>query len=118
MDADKHKAYEFPPDSTWMLSGEPEGIYRLLGSDTETSILRDFRWNLGPDTALSTQIEPYLVGNTLVGSASTCGGGLTVEQVGDVSTLNPSVSSSISDDLPEKSSISECSAEKPASETT
>ncbi|KAM7468483.1 hypothetical protein LguiB_016045 [Lonicera macranthoides] len=119
---DRDKVDQFSTESNWTIGGESDGLY-FIGSDRENTILSEFGWNIRPETTHGgfgdlDLIEPDLEGSTelsLPESTSTSAVTGPVEKIGDA---NPSVSSTSSDDHPEKSTVSECSGEKPLSETT
>ncbi|KAJ9174185.1 hypothetical protein P3X46_017240 [Hevea brasiliensis] len=120
----------FATDSNWNLGSDSDNVNYFFASDRESSILREFGWNLHPG---HTSSEPGSFGDLdridaenlvfapesssgLQGSVSGGGGGGGCDdQAGmgrsesggaggaDVSTSNPSVSSSSSEDPPDKS---------------
>lgn len=108
---------EFSPESSWTLSDD---VY-FFGTDRESSILREFGWNLQPELRFGDfdRIVPELTQgarvslpeSSTVSSAAQAG---AVEKVGDASMLNQSVSSSSSEDPAEKSTDSGAGGKLPA----
>ncbi|CAK9186184.1 unnamed protein product [Ilex paraguariensis] len=114
-------ANEFSIQSSWGLGGDSDSVYSFFGNDRESTILNEFGWNLQtPDTAGSEAggirefdpIESELAGNSAVQSLPERDSAFQevqtgiIEKVGDASISNPSVSSSSSEDHPEKSTAS------------
>ncbi|KAF8389739.1 hypothetical protein HHK36_024258 [Tetracentron sinense] len=110
----------FSSGSSWKLGGQMDDGY-FFNNDQESSILREFGWDLQPeiDRNYETGSFPkfYRIDSDLEGSflfpknrSSQCSSqAIPIESVdlsGDVSTSNPSVSSSSSEELPEQSTAS------------
>ncbi|KAL4384218.1 hypothetical protein GQ457_15G004700 [Hibiscus cannabinus] len=107
---------EFTSDSSWTLSGGgPDSVSKSVNYffDGESSILSEFGWDLPTDHADEFGRFEFLAGNFSgsqscaaaddVARCSVSGTVLNPGGTADVSTSNPSVSSSSSEDPPEKS---------------
>lgn len=113
---------DFSTESSWTLGGDSDGVY-FFGSDRESTILSEFGWNLQTDNSEASgadfvdfdRIDSNFAGNSCVtlpessrapaASAVRCDGGETAVQARPAEN-NQSVSSSTSEDLPEKSTAS------------
>ncbi|KAK2636095.1 hypothetical protein Ddye_030887 [Dipteronia dyeriana] len=105
----------FTSDSSWTLGGQDaaESVnFFFSGSDRESSILSQFGWNLHPETSsFADHDRSDLAGSISYGFTESSTGSLqqaaptttNLARSADVSTPNPSVSSSSSEDPTEKS---------------
>ncbi|KAF8378770.1 hypothetical protein HHK36_030119 [Tetracentron sinense] len=112
---------DFPSDSSWTLGNQTDNSY-FFNSNQESSILSEFGWNYQPESDRNRENEGFsefdqidldersdfagsfqLPGNR---SSQSPNPAVPTESVG-VSSSNPSVSSSSSEELPEKSTESD-----------
>lgn len=105
----------FYTESSWRLGDDSvdSAAYFFGSDDRESSILSEFGWNLQPDNSVSgadfDRIDSNFGGNrTLATLPESSDGTITgsetpVQSIRSAEVNNPSVSSSTSEDLPEKS---------------
>lgn len=131
-DSDKlDPSSDFCTESSWTLGGADSDMYSTFfqDRDRESSILSEFGWNLQPENSL---VDFDRIENTFAGDSTFPATSRVINpsshnidsvvremevQTGPTAENNQSVSSSTSEDLPEKSTASASSAEKATPET-
>lgn len=128
---------DFSTESSWTLGADSDNMFSTFfpDRDRETSILSEFGWNLHPNIHTSHNfVDLDRIHNNFAGSSTfpaitrvtdhqnpssnTESAVREMEaQTGPTADNNQSVSSSTSEDLPEKSTASASSSEKVAPET-
>ncbi|CAI9756160.1 unnamed protein product [Fraxinus pennsylvanica] len=119
MDGKKKVDPELTTESSWRSGGGDEFFF---GSDKETSILGEFGWNIPAESSYcfgdSDRIDSNLGGDGISNYVSVSAPQRTItEQTAVEEKVEASVSSSSSEDLPEKSTASGGSSAKPPAET-
>ncbi|CAA2987936.1 probable WRKY transcription factor 57 [Olea europaea subsp. europaea] len=110
---------ELTTESSWRSGGGDEFFF---GNDKETSILGEFGWNFPAESNYgfgdSDQIDSNLGGDSISNYAKVSAPQITItEQTAVEEKVEASVSSSSSEDLPEKSTASGGPSAKPPAET-
>ncbi|XP_015583825.2 probable WRKY transcription factor 57 [Ricinus communis] len=131
MDDKDNTGDDFVTDSTWTLGPDSDGVSYFFATERESSILSEFGWNLhtseperldeldpiqsqntadlagnlrfAPESSSSSSV---LQGSVPTGRDTRTGTAIPGSGGGDASTSNPSISSSSSEDPPDKSASS------------
>lgn len=122
---------DFSTESSWTLGADSDTMFNSFfqDRDRESTILSEFGWNLQPDNITShTFVDFDRIQNNFAGASTFPATSRVTDdhnpssnieaQTGPTADNNQSVSSSTSEDLPEKSTASASSTEKVAPETT